>query len=60
MNVNNGTDELINEQKLKFKLSSQYSSCDKTFEPDDEKVRDHCHVTGRYGGAPHVKCKLES
>ena len=28
------------------------------FEEDDEKVRDHCHNTGKYRGAAHQKCNL--
>ena len=38
MNVNKPMDELTNEQKLEFKLSSHCSICSKKFEPDDEKV----------------------
>ena len=26
---------------------------------NERKVRDHCHLTGRYGGAAHNKCNLE-
>ena len=58
MNVNKPMDELTNEQKLEFKLSSHCSICGKKFEPDDEKVRDHYHFTGKYRGATHVKCNL--
>ena len=25
---------------------------------DDEKVRDHCHITGKYGGAAHWSCNV--
>ena len=59
MNVNKPMDELTNEQKIKFKLSSHCSICGKKFEPDDEKVRDHFHFTGKYRGAAHVKCNLD-
>ena len=31
----------------------------KIFKEDDEKVRDHCHFTGKYRGAAHVKCNLD-
>ena len=58
-NVNKPMDELTNEQKLEFKLSSHCSICGKKFEPDDEKVRDHCHFTGKYRDAAHVKCNLD-
>ena len=26
---------------------------------NDDKVRDHCHVTGRYRGAAHNSCNLK-
>ena len=32
-------------------------ACGKKF--DDDKVRDHCHFTGRYRGARHSKCNLK-
>ena len=54
MNANKPMDESTNEQKLEFKLPSHCSICGKNFEPDDEKVRDHCHFTGKYSGAAHV------
>ena len=59
MNVNKPMDDLTNEQKIEFKLASNCSICGKKFEPDDEKVRDHCHFTGKYRGAAHVKCNLD-
>ena len=59
MNMNKPMDDLTNEQKLEFKLASNCSICGKKFEPDDEKVRDHCHFTGKYRGAAHVKCNLD-
>ena len=27
--------------------------CDKLFDLGDNKVRDHCHVTGKYRGSAH-------
>ena len=27
--------------------------CDKVFDAEDDKVRDHCHITGNYRGASH-------
>ena len=32
--------------------------CQKEF-GREKKVRDHCHFTGKYRGAPHVKCNLQ-
>ena len=37
-------------------LCQQSSSCwicEKLIDDDDEKVRDHCHVTGKFRGAAH-------
>ena len=59
MNMIKPMDDLTNEQKLEFRLASNCSICGKKFEPDDEKVRDHCHFTGKYRGAAHVKCNLD-
>ena len=33
--------------------------CQKEFGEREKKVRDHCHFTGKYRGAPHVKCNLQ-
>ena len=36
--------------------------CQRGFDSESEgltKVRDHCHLTGRYRGAAHSKCNLE-
>ena len=32
--------------------------CKEKFEMKTKKVRDHCHITGKYRGAAHVKCNL--
>ncbi|KYN15199.1 hypothetical protein ALC57_12589 [Trachymyrmex cornetzi] len=32
--------------------------CEKPFTPDDTRVRDHCHLTGRYRGPAHSNCNL--
>ena len=55
MNVNKPMDELTYEQKTEFRQATHCSICNKKFQPDDEKVRDHCHFTGKYRGAAHVK-----
>ena len=56
VNMNKPMDDLTNEQKIEFKLASNCSICGKKFEPDDEKVRDHCHFTGKYRG--RSACKM--
>ncbi|KAL6417296.1 hypothetical protein ACFW04_012845 [Cataglyphis niger] len=32
--------------------------CEKPFESKDTRVRDHCHLTGRYRGPAHSSCNL--
>ena len=32
--------------------------CDKLIENTDNKVRDHCHITGKYRGAAHYCCNI--
>ena len=42
-------------------LLQQSSSCwisEKLIDNDDKKVRDHCHVTGRFRGAAHWSCNI--
>ena len=46
------------EEEEKFQLSNSYWICDKLFEIEDEKVRDHCHMTGKYRGAAHWSCNI--
>ena len=32
--------------------------CKKRIDNDEEKVRDHCHVTGKFRGAAHWDCNM--
>ena len=57
MNVNKPM-EITYEPELECRKATHCSICNKKFQPDDEKVRDHCHFTGKYRGAAHVKCNL--
>ena len=36
------------EDEERFQLSNIYLICNKLFDPGDDKVRDHCHITGRF------------
>ena len=33
---------------------------EKLIDDDNEKVRDHCHVTGKFRGAAHWSCNMSS
>ena len=59
MNVNKPLDELTYEQKTEFRQATHCSICNKKFPPDDTKVQDHCHFTGKYRAAARVKCNLD-
>ena len=43
------------EEKI-FQLSNKCWICGKLFDLVDEKVRDHCHIFGRFRGAAHFSC----
>lgn len=54
-------DELTTKQKDDFKKASRCWICQKLFIPKGDskkKVRDHCHLTGRYRGPAHNDCNL--
>ena len=46
------------EEKERFDMATNCWICKEEFE-DDDKVRDHCHFTGRYRGAAHNSCNLK-
>lgn len=49
---------LSKEQWKKFDSATHCHVCDKPFVQDDIRVRDHCHLTGRYRGPAHSNCNL--
>ena len=42
----------------RFQLSNKCWICDKLFDVRDDKIRDHCHVTGKYRGSAHWSCNV--
>ena len=46
------------EEKERFQLNNSCWVCDKIFNVVDDKVRDHCHITGKYRGAAHWSCNI--
>ena len=46
------------EEEERFQLTNSCWICDKLFDAGDDKVRDHCHITGKYKGAAHWSCNL--
>ena len=47
-------------EEEEFQLSNICWICEKLIDDDDEKVRDHCHVTGKFRGAAHWSCNKSS
>ncbi|XP_067205371.1 uncharacterized protein [Linepithema humile] len=50
--------DLTPEESEKFRSTATCHVCEKPFTPDDTRVRDHCHLTGRYRGPAHSSCNL--
>ena len=46
------------EEEERFQLANSCWICDKLFDVGDDKVRDHCHITGKYRGASHWSCNI--
>ena len=42
----------------KKRKSNTCSVCEKLIDDDDEKVRDHCHITGIFREAAHLSCNI--
>ena len=46
------------EEEEQFQSSNARWICKKLIDNDDEKVRDHCHVTGKFRGTAHWSCDI--
>ena len=46
-------------EEEKFPSSNTCWIYKKLIEDDDEKVRDHCHVTGKFRGTAHWSCNIK-
>ena len=42
----------------RFQSSNKCWICLKLFDVGDKKVRDHCHITGKYRGSAHWSCNI--
>ena len=47
------------EEKERFQLSNSCLICDELFDVSDDKVRDHCHITGKYRSAALWSCNIK-
>ena len=46
------------EEEYLFQQSNSCWICKKLIDNDDEKVRDHCHITGKFRGIAHWDCNI--
>ena len=49
---------LTKEDNEDFENSSKCWICDNDYIDDDIKVKDHCHITGKYRGSTHKHCNI--
>ena len=49
---------IMSEEEEQFQSSNTCWICEKLIDDDDEKVRDHCHVTGKFRGAVLWCCNM--
>jgi len=50
---------LTEEDKRKFEEATECWISKKSFDDGENKVRDHCHFSGKFRGAAHNKCNLD-
>ena len=43
----------------KFHKAKECHICDKRYTEKDIRVRDHCHITGKFRGSVHQDCNLK-
>ena len=49
---------IMSEEQEEFQSSNVGWICEKLIDDDDEKVRDHCHISGKFRGAAHWSCNI--
>ena len=50
---------MTEENEQEFKKTKECHICDKKYTQKDIRVRDHCHITGKYRGSAHQECNLK-
>ena len=51
--------KMTKENKTDFQQSTKCHICDNQYTDKDVRVRDHCHITGKYRGSAHQDCNLK-
>ena len=50
---------MTEDDEMCFKLMDKCHICDKEYTDKDVRVRDHCHITGKFMGSAHQECNLK-
>ena len=50
---------MTKDDENEFKKAKECHICDKKYTKKDIRVRDHCHITGKYRGSAHQDCNLK-
>ena len=51
--------KMTKDDEVNFEKASECHICNKQYTSDDIRVRDHCHITGRFRGSSHQECNLQ-
>ena len=49
---------MTEQEEYLFQKSNNCWICEKLIDNDDEKIRDHCQITGKFRGAAHWSCNI--
>ena len=50
---------MTKENEKEFKKAEECHICNKKYTDKDIRVRDHCHINGKYRGSAHQECNLK-
>ena len=51
--------KMTKENETDFQKAAKCHICDKPYMDKDIRVRDHCHITGKFRGSAHQDCNLQ-
>ena len=49
---------MTEDDEKEFQKANECHICNKKYNENDVRVRDHCHITGKYRGSAHQDCNL--
>ena len=52
--------KMTENDKLRFKQMDECHTCGNRYTDKDVRVRDHCHITGKFRGSAHQECNLKA